>query len=159
MSRNGTGRTRACGLTPASRNRKLDGEDVVEDDPTTAKDGDGLLQQLNRLRGMLVPVHAWPATIRHFNIRWQAYKEANHLLDFTDLIEVSMRDMAVAPRNPSVIFADEAQDLNPMQLALVRKWGERAQYFILAGDDDQTVFLVCGRIARRHSRSGHSRGP
>lgn len=131
-------------LTPANRNRKLDGEDVVEDDPTTAKDGDALLQQLNRLRGRLVPAHAWPANIRHFHHRWQAYKDCNHLMDFTDLIEVSMHDMAVAPGNPSVIFADEAQDLNPIQLALVRKWGEMAEYFILAGDDDQTVFWFAG---------------
>ena len=69
---------------------------------------------------------------------------AHHLLDFTDLIEVCLRDMTVAPGNPSVIFADEAQDLNPMQLSLVRKWGEQAEYFILAGDDDQTVFWFRG---------------
>jgi DNA helicase-2/ATP-dependent DNA helicase PcrA len=131
-------------ITPASRHRKLDGEEVVEDDPMAGREGDGLLQQLNRLRGMLAPVHAWPANVRHFNHRWQAYKDAHHLLDFTDLIEVAMLDMTVAPGNPSVIFADEAQDLNPMQLALVRKWGERAEYFILAGDDDQTVFWFAG---------------
>ena len=131
-------------ITPASRRRRLDGDDVVEDDPATAKEGDSLLQQLNRLRGMMMPMSAWPASIRHFNTHWHAYKDANHLLDFTDLIEVSMRNMAVAPGNPSVIFADEAQDLNPMQLALVRKWGERAEYFILAGDDDQTVFWFAG---------------
>ncbi len=42
------------------------------------------------------------------------------------------------------IFADEAQDLNPMQLALVRRWGGNAQYFILAADDDQTIYSWCG---------------
>ena len=43
-----------------------------------------------------------------------------------------------------MIFADEAQDLNRMQLTLIRKWGERANYFILAGDDDQTIFSFTG---------------
>jgi superfamily I DNA/RNA helicase len=31
-----------------------------------------------------------------------------------------------------------------MQLSLVRKWGERANYFIVAGDDDQTIFSFTG---------------
>ena len=49
-----------------------------------------------------------------------------------------------APGNPSVIFADEAQDLNVMQLRLVRKWGDRAQYSVLAFDDDQTIHSFLG---------------
>ena len=52
--------------------------------------------------------------------------------------------MRVAPKNPSVIFADEAQDLNRMQLSLVRKWGRHAEYFIVAGDDDQTIYSFTG---------------
>ena len=43
-----------------------------------------------------------------------------------------------------MIFADEAQDLNPIQLQLVRKWGDHAQYCILAADDDQTIYSWCG---------------
>ena len=31
-----------------------------------------------------------------------------------------------------------------MQLYLVRKWGERANYFIVAGDDDQTIYTFTG---------------
>ena len=31
-----------------------------------------------------------------------------------------------------------------MQLTLIRKWGECANYFILAGDDDQTIFSFTG---------------
>jgi len=72
------------------------------------------------------------------------YKRENGLLDFTDLIETCLRDVALAPHTPSVIFADEAQDLNRMQLPLVRKWGERANYFIVAGDDDQTIYSFTG---------------
>ena len=43
-----------------------------------------------------------------------------------------------------MILVDEAQDLNPMQLALVRRWGQNAQYFILGVDDDQTIYGWCG---------------
>ena len=31
-----------------------------------------------------------------------------------------------------------------MQLTLVRRWGENAQYFIIAADDDQTIYSWCG---------------
>ena len=43
-----------------------------------------------------------------------------------------------------MIFVDEAQDLNKLQLSLVRKWGRHAEYFIAGLDDDQTVFSHCG---------------
>jgi superfamily I DNA/RNA helicase len=31
-----------------------------------------------------------------------------------------------------------------MQLTLIRKWGRRAEYFIAAGDDDQTIYSFTG---------------
>ena len=77
-------------------------------------------------------------------------------MDFCDLIDTAMREIRVAPKRPDVIFADEAQDRNPMQLTLVRRWGENAQYFIVAADDDQithgrTATSSCGQsgLARR----------
>jgi len=66
------------------------------------------------------------------------------LSQFTDLIATCYRDVYAGPWHPAVIFADEAQDLNRMQLTLIRKWGECANYFILAGDDDQTIFSFPG---------------
>ncbi|HWQ54654.1 MAG TPA: 3'-5' exonuclease, partial [Bryobacteraceae bacterium] len=107
--------------------------DAVEQE----KGGDALLQQLNRLRGMMLDRRLWSRTVREFEQMWTEYKRENGLHDFTDLVETAYRDVYVAPKNPSVIFADEAQDLNGMQLSLIRKWGERASYFIVAGDDDQ----------------------
>jgi superfamily I DNA/RNA helicase len=43
-----------------------------------------------------------------------------------------------------VIFADEAQDFTRLQLTLVRKWGESAEYFLCVGDDDQTIYTFTG---------------
>jgi hypothetical protein len=132
-------------LTPQKKQGKLDGEDSIPgDDAEQEKGGDGLLQQLNRYRGLTLPKGAWPSTLLQFDKLWTTYKEENGLLDVTDLIATCMRDVPIAPRNPSVIFADEAQDLNRMQLSLVRKWGERANYFIVAGDDDQTIYSFTG---------------
>ncbi len=131
-------------ITPQKKLGRLDGEEPLEDDSGTEKRGDQLLQQLSRLRGLMLPRESWPATLRQFEHSWTQYKQENRLLDFTDLIETCYRDVAIAPRDPAVIFVDEAQDLNQMQLSLVRKWGERAYYFIVAGDDDQTIYSFTG---------------
>ncbi len=132
-------------LTPVKKQGKLDGDDAsAEDGAELAKDGDEILQQLSRFRGLMIPQKAWPLTLRQFEEKWTRYKHALNLLDFTDLIERCLNDVAVAPKAPAVIFADEAQDLNRMQLTLIRKWGERANYFILGGDDDQTIFSFTG---------------
>ena len=128
----------ALAITPAKKQQKLDGEAGEDsEDDETEKTGDEHLQRLAKMRGQMIPRGGWPMTLVEFEKRWSEYKQANGLLDFTDLIETCLHDVFVAPGQPEVIFADEAQDLNRMQLSLVRKWGERANYFILAGDDDQ----------------------
>jgi DNA helicase-2/ATP-dependent DNA helicase PcrA len=132
-------------ITPVKKQGRLHGEESFEeDDAGSGNDGDRLLEQLNRWRGWMMPREAWPATVREFAARWQAYKQSLGLLDFADVIEVCLQEVPVAPGSPAVIFTDEAQDLNRMQLSLIRKWGERANYFIVAGDDDQTVFSFTG---------------
>ena len=132
-------------ITPAKKG-KTNAEDSGDESETDQR-GDELLQELNRHRGMMMPAAArflWTDSLRDFEKRWTEYKLANGLTDFADLIENCLRDVPFAPRRPSVIFADEAQDLNKMQLTLVRKWGERANFFVVAGDDDQTIYAFTG---------------
>jgi superfamily I DNA/RNA helicase len=132
-------------LTPAKKLGKLDNEEAgAEDGTELAKDGDEILQQLSRFRGLMIPQKGWPLTLRQFEEKWTRYKQNLGLLDFTDLIEHCLHDVAIAPKAPAVIFADEAQDLNRMQLSLVRRWGRHAEYFIVAGDDDQTIYSFTG---------------
>jgi len=131
-------------ITPVKKQGKLDGEEAAVEEDSTEKYGDELLQELGRLRGAMVIRNLWPATVIEFEKEWTEYKQGNGLLDFTDLIDTCLRDVHAAPKSPSVIFADEAQDLNRMQLSLVRKWGNRAEYFIVAGDDDQTIYAFTG---------------
>ena len=132
-------------ISPVSGQRRLDGEDCMEDDAAkTDRAGDLLLQELNRYRGLMIDPSRWPGNIREFERRWTRYKRERELLDFCDLIEICLRDVAIAPGNPAVIFADEAQDLNVMQARLIRKWGRRADYYVLAGDDDQTIYSFIG---------------
>jgi DNA helicase-2/ATP-dependent DNA helicase PcrA len=132
-------------ITPLRAQSRFDGEDAVEDDFSNAPlTGDTLLRQLNRCRGLTVDRSRWPRNIQEFERKWARYKRERHLLDFCDLIETCLRDRATAPGNPAVIFADEAQDLNTMQLSLIRQWRKRANYSVLAFDDDQTLFSFIG---------------
>jgi superfamily I DNA/RNA helicase len=131
-------------ITPKKKQGKLDGETSDDDDGEVEKEGDKWLQELSRYRGQMLPPGAWPPALRQFAAKWQAYKDANGLLDFCDLIERCLLDVRLAPKMPSVIFADEAQDLNRMQLSLIRQWGEHTDYFIVAGDDDQTIYSFTG---------------
>lgn len=132
-------------ITPVKRQGRLDGDEVTEDDEEQ-KDGDVWLRELNRFRGMMIPPEWWPVNVRHFATRWEQYKAAYGLMDFCDLIETCYRDVPMAPTRPEVIFVDEAQDLSPLQMALIRKWGERAQYFVVVGDEDQLLFSWCGCV-------------
>lgn len=137
-------------ITPVrTQNTRMDGDDSAEEDLDAAKRGDVLLQLLNRYRGLMTPHDRWPAELRNFASRWQTYKRSHRLLDFCDLIETAIRDLAIAPGSPSVIVADEVQDLNPLQSQLIRNWGERCEYFIRGGDDDQTIYSFAGTTPKQ----------
>jgi len=131
-------------ITPVSRDRSLAGEDSNSYEDPVQKVGDRLLQQLNCCRGRMLPLENWPVGVRDFTSRWNRYKIANDLLDFSDLIDTALHDSELAPNKPAVIIADEAQDLNSMQLSLLRKWGRHADHSVLAGDDDQTIYSWAG---------------
>lgn len=129
-------------ITPARKSRVDSGEE--EDDHAGAYDGDAHLEQLSRYRGMMIPRELWSTDLKMFEQKWSDYKEQTGTLDFTDLIERACEDVIYAPGSPSVIFCDESQDLNRLQATLVRKWGERCAYFLMAGDDDQLIYQWAG---------------
>jgi hypothetical protein len=100
-------------------------------------DGDRLLSQLSLLRSKMVPPERWTLDVAKFEQKWTRFKEENGYVDFTDMIQLGLDVMPYAPGRPDVIFVDEAQDLTPLQLALVRSWGAQARWIVLVGDDEQ----------------------
>jgi hypothetical protein len=92
----------------------------------------------------MIPPAGWPASVRNFERLWRAWKEENDYLDFTDMLEVALRDHAHCPHNPAVLFVDEVQDCPKLQLSLLMKWAEHTEQLVLAGDEDQTIFGWCG---------------
>lgn len=132
-------------ITPVSKLARLDGEDSLEEDASKGDHaGDSLLREMNRQRGRMVRREHWSAKLSHFDQRWTRYKREHGLLDFCDLIETCLLETDSAPNNPAVLLPDEAQDLNAMQARLLRKWGKRARYSVLALDDDQTIYSFIG---------------
>ena len=101
------------------------------------KNGDALMARAQRFRAKLIPEELWPRAVRAFHRRWCDWKEAEGLMDFTDMIERGIEELDVAPGNPRVGFLDEAQDFSLLQMKLVRQWSKSMDYILLAGDDDQ----------------------
>lgn len=123
------------------------GSGSVEEAPaewTGATDGDKIMADVDILRAKMLPVEGWPESRRHFFQLWQEWKAEAGVIDFTDMLEVALESTTEAPGRPEVIFADEQQDSTPLELELLRKWGEKADRVILAGDDDQCLYRFRG---------------
>lgn len=113
--------------------------------------GDALLEELDLLRARAVPRAEWPIPVREFAKRWTAWKrdaggDAGAALDFSDMIVNAYhraRDGEPMPGNPSVLVADEAQDMTPIEIALTLEWGRLLGddgRLVYALDDDQAIF-------------------
>lgn len=75
-----------------------------------------------------------------FVTKWEDFKRQTGYIDFTDMIEIALRDFDAAPGDPSIMFLDEAQDMAPLELSLARKWAAQMDRFVLAADDDQAIY-------------------
>lgn len=96
------------------------------------------------LRNRMIPRELWPESVRVFAAKWEGWKQANNYIDFTDMIENATRYIERPPYSSSIGIFDEVQDFTPLQLQLIRQWGNKLEYFLLAGDDDQTLYTFTG---------------
>lgn len=74
---------------------------------------------------------------------YRHYKNANNLIDFTDLLEQIIQEADRLPKL-EVLIVDEAQDLSRLQWELVKELCHRSSRAFLAGDDDQAVYTWAG---------------
>ena len=121
------------------RTRTVD-EDNLE--PPTGGPGDDLmsLYQIHRAK----MDQNYPERVKRFAQAWTDWKQSNNLLDFTDLIETCLRDVEQAHVKPQALFVDEAQDLDILQMRLIRKWGAMADHLVIVGDPDQNIYAWRG---------------
>ena len=120
-----------------------DGQAPKDDEDAEAEGnraGDALMGRLQTLRGRMTPEEEYPQEMRGFAQAWRAWKDANGLSDFTDLIQRCLDETDEAPGAPDLLFVDEAQDLDRLEAALLRHWARRAEALVLVGDPDQCLY-------------------
>lgn len=118
------------------------------DDPyaesTGQGEGDRLLQELGRRRGLEEDPESWPITVQAFAQDWQDFKDQTGTIDFTDMIELCLKERVPIPNQAAAFFLDEVQDFSPLELRLARQWGEECEVLYLVGDEDQSLYHFKG---------------
>jgi hypothetical protein len=118
--------------------------DMDDPDYDRALSGDGsgdlLYNEYTLYRARMVDPRTWRRDIAEFGQRWDAWKQANALYDFTDLIEMARLEGTDPPGNPEVLIADEAQDLSALEYETLKHWGAKCEAMILAGDPYQSLY-------------------
>jgi len=102
--------------------------------------GDDFLFHHDKLRAQMKDPLDSP--IKDFSERWTAWKRANGVIDYTDMVEEAYRralDGERAPGNPSFMVSDESQDQTPLESALIFEWGKHVDRLIIGLDDDQAI--------------------
>jgi superfamily I DNA/RNA helicase len=91
-------------------------------------------EESSRRCPVVVPAPAF----RRFVARLDAFKREHSLVGFSDMLE----DVIASGLRPDVdvAFIDEAQDLSPLQIAVVESWFAPCARVYVCGDDDQTVY-------------------
>lgn len=131
------------GLSKGSPDTMMDMGGSPDMNPA-ASGGDGLLSDYGRLRNRLVDRSLWPQAVKAFAKQWEGWKADQGYFDFTDLLETAHKEYPYPPNQAEILFLDEAQDSTPLQHRLVRSWGEQCKFFVMAGDDDQTLYRFAG---------------
>ena len=74
----------------------------------------------------------------------QEYKNRFQLYDFTDMLEVFVREGAQFCPRLAITFIDEAQDLSPLQWDVAHILEQHSDRIYCAGDDDQAIYRWAG---------------
>lgn len=106
--------------------------------------GDPLMSEYQKLRARMTPRDAWPLRVRAFADAWDTWKQDVEAVDFTDMIEYTLKSDLGPPPGVRVGFFDEVQDFTRLEGALARAWAAKLDFAVFAGDDDQTIYHFKG---------------
>lgn len=138
--------TKASEFNEAQTHYKLSGGRFDLDEPNVAfvSDSDKLMNSYQVARATMTHRDAWTREVRAFAAAWEGWKWDTGYIDFTDMIEIALDERMAPPFGSTIGFFDEVQDFTPLELALVRNWGEQMDFIVLAGDDDQCIYQFKG---------------
>lgn len=115
--------------------------------------GDEYLGILSRARNRMVsPLDEYaesdhPGSLPQFKAFYEGYanwKRSNGYIDFTDMLERFLQTGHNAEFDAKVLLVDEAQDLSPLQWAVIRILAKKVEHIVIAGDDDQAIYIWGG---------------
>jgi len=84
------------------------------------------------------------STVKYVSDCMMEYKNRFSLYDFTDMLEVFVRDGAAFCPRLAITFIDEAQDLSPLQWDVAHVLEQHSDRIYCAGDDDQAIYRWAG---------------
>ena len=116
--------------------------------------GDRLYDEVTLLRNTLTPENEWPSYAREFFRNWKEFMEKEEVVDFPGMLELALERRVVPVQRIELLLVDEAQDLNPLQLALVEYWSSLARETYYIGDDDQAIYGFMGANGTAFLRLG-----
>lgn len=82
--------------------------------------------------------------IRQFSDTFRAFRKKVGKYDFTDQLELFLKELDHWNPPLTHVFIDEAQDLSPLQWKILDKLSEKAGTTIIAGDDKQAIYSFNG---------------
>jgi len=88
-----------------------------------------------------------PHLLRRYATLYKKYKDANHKLDFTDMLSMYCRNRRGL--GVKVLIVDEAQDLTELQWRVIDSMAMGVPDVYYGGDDDQTIHLWAGASINR----------
>lgn len=113
----------------------------------TEQELDACRAQPNPQAYRLVRCHINLTQYRALVAHYERWKTAEGLSDFADMLERTLTEDVVVPAW-KYAFVDEAQDLCPLQWAVIDKIFSGVETLFLAGDDDQAIMSFQGSNAR-----------
>jgi len=84
------------------------------------------------------------STVKYVSDCMMEYKNRFSLYDFTDMLEVFVRDGAGFCPRLAITFIDAAQDLSPLQWDVAHVLEQHSDRIYCAGDDDQAIYRWAG---------------
>ncbi|MFP3257091.1 MAG: AAA family ATPase [Candidatus Nanopusillus acidilobi] len=95
----------------------------------------------------MLDTNAYSFDFQYLFDQYEKFKENKGKYDYTDILVNMYHNDELLPYL-DFIEIDEAQDMRPIMWAIAKKWEEKVEKMIFAGDDDQNLYFYDGADVR-----------
>lgn len=119
-------------------------DETAQGDIMIMKENLSLFRKMQYFRNVMRPKDEWPLDVAEFHTMWMRWLNMNDYVDFTSMLEQALENVACP--DIDVLFVDEAQDTNVLQMRLLEKWIETVTSAVFVGDSAQCIFKFSGAV-------------